>query len=341
MRFILPVLILASLFAAPAARAEITVERASTLAFPSKLPTAGIFMLIRNDGAEPDRLVSATTARAATAMLKSATIITGGQTVMSDVKSILIPAKDAIPLIPSADSILLDDVTQTMVLGQSFPITLTFEKAGTKEVTVEIVSGEELDKRFPPEMAGPALRKLRAETEKAQNAGKPGLLDRLRDKIRGIGKEEERVPAPDAVTNEGMPVKVRIDAEGNLTLPVDDTMPAAPKVDPLPVSEQAGLPLPGAADVMPGQVALPPMDNDTPIIIPEGADAAPADISVSPARTRPEAPNPFPLSPDAGPPDVKPVPITGEIPKAPVPDVPLPNVMPPAEAPAPAVNVTQ
>jgi periplasmic copper chaperone A len=61
-----------------------------------------------------------------------------------------IPAGQPVTLKPGGEHIMLLDLNGPLREGQSFPLTLTFEKAGTREVSVAIEK---------PGAAGPATQR--------------------------------------------------------------------------------------------------------------------------------------------------------------------------------------
>jgi copper(I)-binding protein len=57
---------------------------------------------------------------------------------MRQVDAVPLPAGQAVVLSPGGYHIMLMDLKAPLVAGQSFPLTLTFEKAGTVETNVMI-----------------------------------------------------------------------------------------------------------------------------------------------------------------------------------------------------------
>lgn len=92
-----------------------------------------VYLTVRNDGAEADTLTNLSTP-SATPMLHE-TRMRRGTISMSQTASIPIPAGTTIMLEPDGLHVMLVDIALPLKLGATFPVTLTFEKAG--EVTVE------------------------------------------------------------------------------------------------------------------------------------------------------------------------------------------------------------
>jgi hypothetical protein len=49
-----------------------------------------------------------------------------------------IPPEDSVTLEPAADHLMFQDLKRPLKKGETFPATLTFEKAGTVSVTFEV-----------------------------------------------------------------------------------------------------------------------------------------------------------------------------------------------------------
>jgi copper(I)-binding protein len=62
----------------------------------------------------------------------------GGITKMRRTDGLDLPAGQPVTLQPGATHIMLIGLSEKLVPGQSFPLTLTFAKAGTREVTVSV-----------------------------------------------------------------------------------------------------------------------------------------------------------------------------------------------------------
>jgi copper(I)-binding protein len=87
----------------------------------------------------PDRLVSASSPIANKVDLMTMGGGDGGMMKMSYLKSIDVPANKPVTLDPDGLHIWLAGLEQPLKAGESFPLTLTFEKAGQREITVSIL----------------------------------------------------------------------------------------------------------------------------------------------------------------------------------------------------------
>lgn len=68
------------------------------------------------------------------------TTVTDGVAAMPHAALIPVPAGKTVALSPGGFHGMLMDLTDPLVEGETFPITLTFEQAGSLDVTVDILS---------------------------------------------------------------------------------------------------------------------------------------------------------------------------------------------------------
>jgi hypothetical protein len=100
--------------------------------------TAGVaYMEIRNRGAQPDRLVGATTPLAARVELH--VIVRKGEvTGMRHIGSLEIPPRARIELRPGGSHLMLIDLARPLKKGERVPLTLRFERAGELQIELEV-----------------------------------------------------------------------------------------------------------------------------------------------------------------------------------------------------------
>jgi periplasmic copper chaperone A len=104
-------------------------------------PCAAGFMIITNKGAEADRLVDAASP------LVTKIEIHGIKVVGSDIsmrlleKGLGLPADTTITLRPRGYHLMMRGLKAPFATGQRVPVTLTFERAGTREVEL-VVEGD-------------------------------------------------------------------------------------------------------------------------------------------------------------------------------------------------------
>jgi copper(I)-binding protein len=99
-------------------------------ATPPGARSGGVFLSVENKGDRTDRLLTVSTPVAGTAELHQMVMDAG-----LDVKP-----GDRLVLQPGAYHVMLTDLKRPLQAGDSFPLTLGFEKAGSIEVNVEVES---------------------------------------------------------------------------------------------------------------------------------------------------------------------------------------------------------
>ena len=100
------------------------------------------YMTLMNKGDSPDRLLSVSTPAADKAEIHNHTM-EGGLMKMRPVGVLDITPGDATVLQPGGLHVMLMGLAEPLVEGQSFPLTLHFERAGSIEVTVMIFVPDE------------------------------------------------------------------------------------------------------------------------------------------------------------------------------------------------------
>ena len=132
---LMTMLLAAPAFAHDYKAGDLQIEHPYTRASPGR--TGGVFLKIANKGKTADRLVSAAASVAGTVELHT-TVKDGEVMRMRPVAAIDIPAGGGAKLQPGGLHVLLIGLTKPLKEGESFPLTLTFEKAGKVEVKVEV-----------------------------------------------------------------------------------------------------------------------------------------------------------------------------------------------------------
>jgi len=97
---------------------------------------AAVFMTISS--ATPDRLVAAATPVANRTDLMTMGSDSGAMG-MEYLEAIDIPADKPVSLDPGGLHVWLDDLDQPLKAGQTFPLVLTFDKAGQRRVVVSVI----------------------------------------------------------------------------------------------------------------------------------------------------------------------------------------------------------
>jgi copper(I)-binding protein len=119
------------------ASAAIVVERPQVRASLGAQPTTAAYMVLRNSGLAPDRLIGASCACAAMVMAHRSTVLDGVSR-MSMERAVPVPAKGAVTFAPGGLHLMITGVKAPIAEGAKVPIVLEFEKAG--KVTVTFVS---------------------------------------------------------------------------------------------------------------------------------------------------------------------------------------------------------
>lgn len=118
---------------------EIAVEGAWLRTPPPGAPTAAVYLTIRNTGDGADRLIAVATPAAETATLHR-TRMADGMMRMRPVESLEIPAGERIVLEPGGLHIMLEGLARPIEGGDEASLTLAFEQAGEKALTLPVRS---------------------------------------------------------------------------------------------------------------------------------------------------------------------------------------------------------
>jgi copper(I)-binding protein len=111
------------------------------------------YLVVSNSGSAPDALVGVASDVARTVQLHETVVVSpspgasgmgmaspsgGAMMAMRPVAKVEVPAAGSIELKPGGYHIMLMGMLRQLKPGDTFTVTLTFEKAGTKSVTVEV-----------------------------------------------------------------------------------------------------------------------------------------------------------------------------------------------------------
>ncbi len=102
-----------------------------------QVKTGAVYLTVINHGAAGDRLLAVSTPVAAKAQLHS-NIVDAGVMKMRPVEAIDIEAKGSTTLEPGGIHVMLMGVQNPLEEGDVFPMTLTFETAGSVDVEVHV-----------------------------------------------------------------------------------------------------------------------------------------------------------------------------------------------------------
>lgn len=132
-------LVPAAAMAADATVGPLKVEQPWSRATAASAQNGSAYFAVRNTGAQPDRLLSAASTVAARTELHT-NIDDNGVMKMRQVPAIEVPAGGEAVLKPGGLHVMLMGLKAPLAEGQKFPLTLTFERAGT--VTVDVTVGK-------------------------------------------------------------------------------------------------------------------------------------------------------------------------------------------------------
>jgi len=104
-------------------------------AMPPSAPTGAVYFNLRNSTGQPDRLIGVRTKRAERAELH--THVHDGELMrMQQVEAVDVPTNGQVEFKPGSYHVMLFTLSEPLVAGDRFPLTLIFENAG--EVTVDV-----------------------------------------------------------------------------------------------------------------------------------------------------------------------------------------------------------
>jgi hypothetical protein len=117
---------------------SITVEH--PWARPAATANGAAYFGLTNHGAAPDRLVGVASPAARTAEMHATTVDAQGIATMRRVQAVDLPAGGGAVFAPGGLHLMLVDLARPLAAGASFPLTLTFERAGAVTVEVEVAA---------------------------------------------------------------------------------------------------------------------------------------------------------------------------------------------------------
>ena len=132
-------LILAAIASSAAAATAGAPKVSGAWARTSSAMNGATYLTITGTG-RADKLVAVAVPMSVAKMaeLHKSVMDSGGMMSMKPVKSIAVPATGTVKLKPGGYHIMLMNLKKPLVKGKTFPLTLTFAKAGKKTVTVTV-----------------------------------------------------------------------------------------------------------------------------------------------------------------------------------------------------------
>ena len=117
---------------------NLTISAAMARATPPHAPVGGGFLTITNGGDEDDRLVAASSPIAGRVEIHEMKMDGDVMRMRPLADGLPIPAGQTVVLKPGGYHLMLMELTDALTEGDSFELSLTFEKAGEVTVTVDI-----------------------------------------------------------------------------------------------------------------------------------------------------------------------------------------------------------
>jgi copper(I)-binding protein len=119
--------------------ASIAVENAWARATPKGAQVAAGYLTIKNDGEEPDRLVSASAGFAGKTEMHQSSMVDGVMKMRPVTDGIPIPPETTVMLAPGGYHFMFMDLAAPLTEGDAVSGELTFERAGKVEVTFQVL----------------------------------------------------------------------------------------------------------------------------------------------------------------------------------------------------------
>jgi copper(I)-binding protein len=123
--------------AQPSGQSLIHIEQPWARATPGGAKTGAVYLTLMNHGSAGDRLLGATTPVAEKVQFHSVTE-DNGVSRMREMRTVEVAPGAVITFNPGGWHIMVVGLKQPLKEGQTFPLTLNFEKAGKEEVIVSV-----------------------------------------------------------------------------------------------------------------------------------------------------------------------------------------------------------
>lgn len=123
---------------AQAADGSITVKDPYARATPSGAMTGAVYMTIDNKANAEDRLIAGASDVAAKIQIHEMSVVNGVMQMREVPGGLAVPADGSVTLKPGGYHVMLIGLKKPLTAGETFPLTLTFAKAGNIPVTVKV-----------------------------------------------------------------------------------------------------------------------------------------------------------------------------------------------------------
>ncbi len=135
---VLLIAIAAPAFAQGTATAPIAVQQPWARATPTGAKTGAVYMILDNKSANADRLTGASSDVADKAQIHEMSVVNGVMQMRQLADGLPVPAGGSVVLKPGSYHVMLIGLKKPLAVGETFPLTLTFAKAGNISVTVAV-----------------------------------------------------------------------------------------------------------------------------------------------------------------------------------------------------------
>lgn len=108
-------------------------------------PVAAGYLVIKNNGSESDRLVSASATFSAKQQLHTMTMVEGVMRMRPIKDGVEIPAGGEIALKKGGDHLMFMKLSEQMQVGEMREVTLTFERAGEVKIGMMVIDPADMD----------------------------------------------------------------------------------------------------------------------------------------------------------------------------------------------------
>jgi copper(I)-binding protein len=116
---------------------SLSIDHAFARATPPGAKTGGAFFVVENSGTTSDRLIRVASPAAAGAELHEMAM-DGGVMKMRAIAAMDVPAGGRLELKPGGYHVMMIDLKQPLKAGEKVPLTLTFERAGSIDIAVDV-----------------------------------------------------------------------------------------------------------------------------------------------------------------------------------------------------------
>jgi len=125
-------------FAQGGGTSTIAVEGPWARATPGGARTGAVYMTLANKTDASDRLTAASSDVAAEVQIHQMSVVNGIMKMRQLTDGLAIPARGSVTLKPGSYHVMLIGLKKPLTVGETFPLTLTFQKAGNISVTVQV-----------------------------------------------------------------------------------------------------------------------------------------------------------------------------------------------------------